>query len=311
MYTNSDIDGLINNPDYTIFLSYTAPPDEFACSINFDSAEFIHGGVHTCVGGDMSFLVRSAYDPIFYLHHSFVDYIWELWRQRHPELNNQYCPDSESCETPKHFRDAPMSPFDPFLNVDGLSEKYTGNLFEYGPRPNCSMVPACGSKYLFCDNNNCIAKIRPGGNCQRYKANRNCCYLGTCRSGRCQGGISSPAKKDQPLPLPPTNSSINQISSIYVSCYNEHECCAIWASKGECGKDPAYMKTWCKPSCYVCEPNYYLKDDCSDRHIKCSEWAAEGKCRKNDSINFMNENCRKTCNNLYRTTCAPRKTVCS
>lgn len=33
------------------------------------------------VGGDFLDQSTSANDPIFYIHHSFVDMIWEIWRQ--------------------------------------------------------------------------------------------------------------------------------------------------------------------------------------------------------------------------------------
>jgi tyrosinase len=63
-----------------------------------------------------------------------------------------------------------MSPFEPWRNIDGLSNKYTDNLYEYDPRPQC---PFCGgSQYLFCDRSHgaprCASKIRIGGNCQGF-----------------------------------------------------------------------------------------------------------------------------------------------
>lgn len=58
-----------------------------------------------------------------------------------------------------------MEPFQ-LKNVDGLSNEYTDNMYEYAPRPTC---PSCGnSKYLFCmkSSGNCASKIKIGGNCQ-------------------------------------------------------------------------------------------------------------------------------------------------
>lgn len=35
--------------------------------------------------------ITSANDPIFFMHHSFVDFIWELWRQtRQPRYVREY-----------------------------------------------------------------------------------------------------------------------------------------------------------------------------------------------------------------------------
>jgi hypothetical protein len=38
-----------------------------------------HGAVHIAVGGKMSAVNSAAQDPIFWLHHSQVDRIWNLW----------------------------------------------------------------------------------------------------------------------------------------------------------------------------------------------------------------------------------------
>lgn len=46
------------------------------------SLEFHHGGTHVFVGGDMERLDTAAFDVIFFLHHAFVDYIWEMFRDK-------------------------------------------------------------------------------------------------------------------------------------------------------------------------------------------------------------------------------------
>jgi hypothetical protein len=51
-----------------------------------------HALVHTGIGGnngDMSFMY-SPNDPIFWLHHGFIDYIWWEWQQRHSSAANDY-----------------------------------------------------------------------------------------------------------------------------------------------------------------------------------------------------------------------------
>ena len=40
-----------------------------------------HNSIHTRVGGDMKSLGRAAYDPIFYLHHNFIDYLFAFWQE--------------------------------------------------------------------------------------------------------------------------------------------------------------------------------------------------------------------------------------
>jgi tyrosinase len=38
-----------------------------------------HGSVHGAIGGDMGFVLRSARDPIFWLHHANIDRLWNVW----------------------------------------------------------------------------------------------------------------------------------------------------------------------------------------------------------------------------------------
>lgn len=45
--------------------------------------ENIHGGVHGWVGRTMSAVPTAAFDPIFWSHHSMVDYLWYRWQQLH------------------------------------------------------------------------------------------------------------------------------------------------------------------------------------------------------------------------------------
>ncbi|MEA2195367.1 MAG: tyrosinase, partial [Solirubrobacteraceae bacterium] len=46
--------------------------------------EDIHNGVHVWVGGTMGAITTSAYDPVFWAHHTMIDRIWRLWQLRHP-----------------------------------------------------------------------------------------------------------------------------------------------------------------------------------------------------------------------------------
>ncbi|KAI9297856.1 Di-copper centre-containing protein [Neoconidiobolus thromboides FSU 785] len=51
-----------------------------------------HGSVHTGIGGnggDMSYMY-SPNDPLFYMHHAFVDLLWAEWQARKPSLANAY-----------------------------------------------------------------------------------------------------------------------------------------------------------------------------------------------------------------------------
>ena len=48
--------------------------------------ENLHDSVHVWVGGHMSQIGFSSYDPIFWAHHAMVDRLWRIWQLRHPGL---------------------------------------------------------------------------------------------------------------------------------------------------------------------------------------------------------------------------------
>ncbi|ORX96097.1 Di-copper centre-containing protein [Basidiobolus meristosporus CBS 931.73] len=48
-----------------------------------------HGSVHNNIGGDFRYMT-SANDPIFFLHHAFVDKIWADWQRSHRSMANDY-----------------------------------------------------------------------------------------------------------------------------------------------------------------------------------------------------------------------------
>jgi hypothetical protein len=45
----------------------------------------LHGAGHLWVGGHMLY-IGSPNDPIFFLHHCFIDRIWAMWQARHPNV---------------------------------------------------------------------------------------------------------------------------------------------------------------------------------------------------------------------------------
>nr|CDJ94723.1 Tyrosinase domain containing protein [Haemonchus contortus] len=73
----------------------------------------------------------STNDPIFWNHHSFVDLIWENWRQSRQGRSareTQYPPNNAACSSAAHYGRNTMQPFFPMTNIDGLSNQYTANL---------------------------------------------------------------------------------------------------------------------------------------------------------------------------------------
>jgi tyrosinase len=60
----------------------------------------IHGGIHMWVGGHMSKLAYSAYDPIFWHHHAMIDRLWRMWQLQHGKAG-----------PPESLWDASLPPF--------------------------------------------------------------------------------------------------------------------------------------------------------------------------------------------------------
>ncbi|KAJ1363121.1 hypothetical protein KIN20_022893 [Parelaphostrongylus tenuis] len=298
-----EIEYVMQQSDIDQVLAFSAPRKGCPYRTDYNCLEYTHGSVHIFVGGDMFDTSTSANDPLFYMHHSFIDMIWELWRQQRQtraERETVYPPDNQLCASPQHFAAAKMNPFPPMRNVDGLSNKYTDNLYEYAPRPTCTQSrPDCGSKYLFCDQSHgqprCSAKIRAGAACDGYFRGENPCYNGACVAGRCTTSSVTTWTTAAPVIINRNNVTVAPQGT----CFNENECCATWAQRGECSANVNYMRIWCKASCRLCEPQYRLVDDCSDRHQHCQTWARSGECTSNPL--WMAENCRNSCGKCRQT----------
>ncbi|PIO72151.1 shTK domain protein [Teladorsagia circumcincta] len=135
------------------------------------------------------------------------------------------------------------------------------------------------------------------------------CYLGQCMNNIC-AMTPTPTPTTQP-PIETTTPTV----PVQETCYNEQQCCAPWASRGECSRNPTYMNLWCKASCGVCTPttnnflnnynlynySYHYNDGfsaCSDFATRCATWTAQNQCTVNR--NYMWENCRQSCGSQRR-----------
>lgn len=74
-----------------------------------DPVTSFHNFVHVWVGGSMA-AHTSPNDPVFFLHHCFVDKLWAEWQRRHP--GKGYVPDSGEDVPPGHGSDDPMQPWE-------------------------------------------------------------------------------------------------------------------------------------------------------------------------------------------------------
>ncbi|KAM9788476.1 tyrosinase-like [Neosynchiropus ocellatus] len=88
----------------------------------------MHAAVHVFMNGTMSSVQGSANDPVFLLHHAFVDSLYEQWLRRHRPSRSQY---PASMAPIGHNRDLFMVPFLPLhRNIDFfISSKELG--YEY------------------------------------------------------------------------------------------------------------------------------------------------------------------------------------
>lgn len=119
--------------------------------------EHQHDMVHDWIGGDMALLNMSTDDPIFFMHHAFVDYIWEKFKEK--QRRNGIDPEKTYYGVGVNNTDYDVLPFhqphrtmDCFYwlkNIDGYWNNFT-DLYGYEDLPKC---PDCGgSKWLTCNN---------------------------------------------------------------------------------------------------------------------------------------------------------------
>ncbi|PAV76097.1 hypothetical protein WR25_21565 [Diploscapter pachys] len=330
LFTEAQVNNIVAQNTIENTMAFTAPQLGCPYPNNYGAIEYTHSNIHLFIGGDMkppstsSNDVRRIYEAkvIFWMHHSFVDYLWELWRQlKQPRWYREvaYSADHGYCTNWLHFSYGPMRPFPYLMNRDGLSNSYTDQMYRYAPRATCSFQnPSCGSPYLFCDTRgypHCVAKIKINGNCMGFEA-YDSCYAGRCWYGRCVPGAWARAAKTAELnnetmiPMElfeaaleePKKAEIPLIKSIKVEfstplfndCFNRHPCCTAWAESGSCNSEPEYMGVYCAASCHVCQPDYNITNPCLDRHVNCRPWKEAGMC-SGASADFMSENCRESC----------------
>ncbi|XP_041376207.1 uncharacterized protein LOC121388778 [Gigantopelta aegis] len=151
LYSRKIIEDILSRKDHSEIIAPNSDPD-------YD-IEVQHGGVHMFVGGDMEELETAPFDPIFYMHHAFVDYIWELFRLK---LRNEVNIDP-SKNYPMNHKIAFHSR-DEIMTIGNLScgEGYSDRLMEsveYEASPSCSAQrPTCNSQYLRCrsEDGRCI-----------------------------------------------------------------------------------------------------------------------------------------------------------
>jgi len=163
------------------------------------------------------------------------------------------------------------------------------NVNEYQPRANGIHNHVNTRTKLRSYDPGLYALVKEVFPCQNYikdrcdKTNRvvalkmNCAGGGgtTVTKGGGGTGTGGGGKTKTPQPPQPGN------------CVDKNSSCASWASRGECTKNPGYMKPNCCKSCSA-SPN------CKDGNSSCASWASRGECNRNPA--YMHQNCKRSCN---------------
>ncbi|XP_066458241.1 tyrosinase-like [Eleutherodactylus coqui] len=89
------------------------------------SGRYVHNKVHAYMGGTMSQVTIAANDPMFLVHHNFVDFILELWMQRYKGCPDNYPNNSRLGHGPWDY----VVPFYPDLRNRDLLQR--SSLFGY------------------------------------------------------------------------------------------------------------------------------------------------------------------------------------
>uniref|UniRef100_A0A915M585 Tyrosinase copper-binding domain-containing protein n=1 Tax=Meloidogyne javanica TaxID=6303 RepID=A0A915M585_MELJA len=140
-FNEGRIDYVLSQTSVDKVLTYSLP---LHTCINYELddrfLEYSHDYVHYFISGDMQERFSSSNDPIFFMHHGFVDSVWEMWRQKRQtrfQRERDYPRDDGECMPEWHFSDAFMPMLQPLRNLDALSNNYTDNMYEYAKRPSC------------------------------------------------------------------------------------------------------------------------------------------------------------------------------
>lgn len=130
----------------------------------FYSLEGHHNGPHLWTGGHIRFPNTASWDPVFFMHHAYVDAVWEAFRER--QRRNGINPETDYPTNPPPGHDInqiiDFRPYFPLLtNRDAMSNAIA-NLVTYEPFATCRNQ--CNrSPHLYCDSLRgvCVSRTRP------------------------------------------------------------------------------------------------------------------------------------------------------
>ena len=167
--------------------------------------ETAHGGPHNFVGGHMALIPCAPLDPVFWMHHSFVDCLWQEWvddgnDNTYPELTDPGVTETKLGINPDdQMKDALMKPavfMGNIKNIDGFRDNFYPGYLQRPSKIHCSEDADCHRagdlQLLWCNTctNCCVAKIKEGGRCDDFIGKDMACY---CRDAvmtpKCQPDV--------------------------------------------------------------------------------------------------------------------------
>ena len=113
----------------------------------------------------MGAVSTAAYDFLFYLHHAYIDLVWEMFRRN--QINR--CRISPDADYPmdasgSHGPNEPMVAFTWLRNTDGLANYWTQNWYGYEDPPSCPRCcPRCPwPRPIYCNRRKrvCVSRSR-------------------------------------------------------------------------------------------------------------------------------------------------------
>ncbi|XP_060081981.1 tyrosinase-like protein 1 [Ylistrum balloti] len=150
---------------------------------NQHNIEFRHNSIHSWIGGNVALMNTATRDPLFFLIHCFIDYIW--WQFQQKQIKRNIDPSSDY---PKEYGDrshrpnAKMEGFTGYRNRDGYSNHWTRDIYTYQLSPEC---PDCGnSTWLNCIQGVCVSKaqIRRGRGRSKFKITEQTAHVSQTRT---------------------------------------------------------------------------------------------------------------------------------
>ncbi|KAH9507513.1 putative tyrosinase-like protein tyr-3, partial [Bulinus truncatus] len=142
LMSTDQVDDILSRRSYDDIVSSTSTNPRY-------HIQYIHGAVHVYVGGTMTDLSTTAFDPAFYMHHAFIDYIFERFRNqlRSRGVNPDTYPRVSATGI---FAPTAPSGIAKTTNAEGFSQNMASKA-SYEPVPTCSSASTtCGNRFLVC-----------------------------------------------------------------------------------------------------------------------------------------------------------------